>query len=108
SNAERATSNSERKRHFEIGCSALRVRRLLSSVRRSTSLLLERILGDVPPRHEDQRAFRKNVTIFSLPWLFGLLHIVYPTGQPRYYLLLTDIHRLLAPLFTSIRILFGN
>jgi hypothetical protein len=49
SNAERATSNSERKRHFEIGCSALRVRRLLSSVRRSTSLLLERMLGDVPP-----------------------------------------------------------
>src|SRR5206468_7271699 len=28
------------------------------------------------------------------------------TEQPRYYLLLTGIHRLLAPLFTSIRILF--
>src|SRR5438046_341317 len=34
------------------------------------------------------------------------LHVVYPTGQPRYYLLLTAIHRFLAPLFTSIRILF--
>jgi hypothetical protein len=61
-----------------------------------------------PPDTKTQRAFRKNVTIFSLPWLFGLLHIVYPTGQPRYYLLLTTIHRLFAPLFTSIRILFGN
>jgi len=47
----------------------------------------------------------KNVTIFNLPKLSGLLHLVCPTGQPRYYLLLTGIHRLLAPLFTSIRIL---
>jgi hypothetical protein len=29
-------------------------------------------------------------------------------GQPRYYLLLTGIHSLFAPLFTSIRILFRN
>jgi len=50
----------------------------------------------------------KNVTIFSLPCLCPGLHIVCPTGQPRYYLLLTGIHRLLAPLFTSIRILFEN
>src|SRR5215471_15389811 len=28
------------------------------------------------------------------------------TEQPRYYLLLTAVHRLLAPLFTSIRTLF--
>ncbi len=48
----------------------------------------------------------KNVTIFNLPKLSGLLHLVCPTGQPRYYLLLTGIHRLFAPLFTNIRILF--
>lgn len=48
----------------------------------------------------------KNVTIFGLPWPQLALHIVYPTGQPRYYLLLTAIHRFLAPLFTSISILF--
>jgi hypothetical protein len=29
-------------------------------------------------------------------------------GEPRYYLLLTGIHSLLAPLFTSIHNLFGN
>ena len=53
------------------------------------------------------RSYRdKNVTIFSLPCLCQGLHIVYPTGRPRYYLLLTGIHRLLAALFTSIRILF--
>jgi hypothetical protein len=47
----------------------------------------------------------KNVTILSLPWVQSVLHLVCPHGQPRYYLLLTGIHRLLAPLFTSIRIL---
>jgi hypothetical protein len=52
SNAERPTSNFERKRHFEIGCSALSVRRFRSSVRRSTSLLPERMLGDVTPDAE--------------------------------------------------------
>ena len=31
-----------------------------------------------------------------------------PAGEPRYYLLLTGIHRLLAPLFTSIRMLLGT
>jgi hypothetical protein len=49
---------------------------------------------------------QKNVTILCLPCLSPGLHIVCPTGQRRYYLLLTGIHRLLAPLFTSIRILF--
>src|SRR5260370_26988528 len=48
----------------------------------------------------------KNVTIFGLPRLPILLHLVCPHGQPRYYLLLTGIHRFLAPLFTSIRNLF--
>ena len=48
----------------------------------------------------------KNVTIFRLPSLSGLLHLVYPHGQPRYYLLLTGIHRFLAPLFTTIPNLF--
>jgi hypothetical protein len=66
------------------------------------------MFGDVTPDAEPGELPPKNVTIFGLPWLSGLLHIVCPTGQPRYYLLLTGIHRLLAPLFTSIRILFGN
>jgi hypothetical protein len=43
-----------------------------------------------------------------LPCLASLLHLVYPHGQPRYYLLLTGIHRFLAPLFTSIANLFGT
>src|SRR5439155_10761824 len=50
----------------------------------------------------------KNVTILGLPWLASLLHLVYPHGQPRYYLLLTGIHKCLAPLFTSIPSLFDN
>ena len=48
----------------------------------------------------------KNVTILHLPCLPKLLHLVCPHGQPRYYLLLTGIDRLLAPLFTIIRTLF--
>jgi hypothetical protein len=43
-----------------------------------------------------------------LPRVASLLHLVCPHGQPRYYLLLTDIHRFLAPLFTSIANLFGT
>src|SRR5882724_2093723 len=50
----------------------------------------------------------KNVTILRLPCLASLLHLVCPHGQPRYYLLLTGIHRFLAPLFTTIPSLFGN
>ena len=42
----------------------------------------------------------------GLPCLASLLHLVCPHGQPRYYLLLTGIHRFLAPLFTSIPSLF--
>ncbi len=49
---------------------------------------------------------QKNVTIKGLPRLASLLHLVCPHGQPRYYLLLTGIHRFLAPLFTSIPSLF--
>ena len=48
--------------------------------------------------------FPKNVTNLGLPWAFSVLHIVCPQGRLRYYLLLTGIHRLLAPLFTIIRI----
>src|SRR5262249_53539461 len=48
----------------------------------------------------------KNVTILGLPSALSVLHLVCPHGQPRYYLLLTDIHRFLAPLFTSIPNLF--
>ena len=51
---------------------------------------------------------QKNVTIKGLPCLASLLHLVCPHGQPRYYLLLTGIHRFLAPLFTSIPSLFEN
>jgi hypothetical protein len=58
------------------------------------------------------RTFRltrqKNVTIKRLPRLASLLHLVCPHGQPRYYLLLTGIHRFLAPLFTFIPSLFRN
>ena len=43
---------------------------------------------------------------YGLPCLPSLLHLVCPHGQPRYYLLLTGIHRFLAPLFTSIPSLF--
>lgn len=50
----------------------------------------------------------KNVTIFGLPRLPVLLHLVCPHGRPRYYLLLTAVHRFLAPLFTSIPSLFEN
>jgi len=55
-----------------------------------------------------RRTRPKNVTIFGLPCLASLLHLVYSHGQPRYYLLLTGIHRFLAPLFTSIPSLFEN
>ena len=48
----------------------------------------------------------KNVTILSLPRIRNVLHLVCPHGRPRYYLLLTGIHRFLAPLFTSIGNLF--
>src|SRR4030095_12055682 len=47
----------------------------------------------------------KNVTILGLPWLNRGLHIVYPKDSQRYYLLFTRIHKLFAPLFTSIRTL---
>jgi hypothetical protein len=50
----------------------------------------------------------KNVTILGLPCPQNLLHLVCPHGQPRYYLLLTGIHRFLAPLFTGIANLFGT
>ena len=49
-------------------------------------------------------SFQKNVTILLLLWALSVLHIVCPQGRLRYYLLLTGIHRLLAPLFTIIRI----
>ncbi|MGB9475038.1 MAG: hypothetical protein WCE87_08210, partial [Candidatus Udaeobacter sp.] len=47
----------------------------------------------------------KNVTILGLPCLSMGLHIVCPKDSQRYYLLFTRIHKLFAPLFTSIRIL---
>jgi hypothetical protein len=47
----------------------------------------------------------KNVTILGLPCLNRRLHIVCPKDSQRYYLLFTRIHKLFAPLFTSIRTL---
>jgi hypothetical protein len=47
----------------------------------------------------------KNVTILGLPRRSPGLHIVCPKDSQRYYLLFTRIHRLFAPLFTSIRTL---
>jgi len=49
--------------------------------------------------------WRKNVTILGLPCLPTGLHIVCPKDSQRYYLLFTRIHKLFAPLFTSIRTL---
>jgi hypothetical protein len=62
--------------------------------------------NEVPRFPPPSRKFLKNVTILGLPRSFSLLHIVCPQGRLRYYLLLTGIHRLLAPLFTIIRTLF--
>jgi hypothetical protein len=50
----------------------------------------------------------ENVTILGLLCLHEGLHIVCPKGSQRYYLLFTTIHKLFAPLFTSIRILLKN
>ena len=107
--AGRLTSNSERRRHFEIGCSASSVRGLLSSIRRITSLRPAWRSAMSPNLTLRRNIFpQKNVTILCLPSLWLGLHVVCPLGQPRYYLLLTAVHRLLAPLFTCIRILFEN
>jgi hypothetical protein len=79
---------------------ALDVERLYLGIRLASPVRLGR--QDCLP-HE-----AKNVTIFGLPRLPVLLHLVYPHGQPRYYLLLTAVHRFLAPLFTSIPSLLEN
>jgi hypothetical protein len=47
--------------------------------------------------------FSENVTILGLPSVISVLHIVCLLDSQRYYLLLTGIHRLLAPLFTIVR-----
>ena len=47
----------------------------------------------------------KNVTNLGLPRVNRGLHIVCPKDSQRYYLLFTRIHKLFAPLFTSIRTL---
>jgi hypothetical protein len=57
---------------------------------------------------EDCVTSQKNVTILGLPQVTRVLHLVCAHGRPRYYLLLTGIHRFLAPLFTSISNLFGT
>ena len=100
SNAERPTSNLERKSHVEMGGSTLSVRRLLSSFRRSPSGG-KRMFGQGTERDMRGRIFApKNVTILGLPRLHRGLHIVCPKDSQRYYLLFTRIHKLFAPLFT--------
>ncbi len=100
-NAERPTSNIECNCHrdsaFSVGhwtFSVVFTHRMVCPTR-----LADRIFG---------LTRQKNVTIFCLPRLPRVLHLVCPHGQPRYYLLLTGIHRFLAPLFTSIPNLFEN
>ena len=98
SNVEHPISNAT---IFQIGCWALDVERLYSGkpTGPSGSALADRIVC---------LTTQKNVTIKGLPRLLILLHLVCPHGQPRYYLLLTAVHRFLAPLFTSIPSLFEN
>jgi hypothetical protein len=84
---------------YQIRCLALGVGRW--------ALDVERLYLGNPAGGQDSLPHEaKNVTIFGLPRLPILLHLVCPHGQPRYYLLLTGIHRFLAPLFTSIPSLF--
>ena len=95
---ERRTSSVQRKYHADdpvCGMADL-AWRVLS---RAVPALADGVFGLTRP---------KNVTILRLPCLASLLHLVCPHGQPRYYLLLTGIHRFLAPLFTSIPSLFEN
>jgi hypothetical protein len=105
-NAERRTSNIQRRmqlssklgvgqpaRRIPCAKAGLSVCNLGNPVGRSRSALADRIVCLTK---------QKNVTIKGLPCLASLLHLVCPHGQPRYYLLLTGIHRFLAPLFTSI------
>src|ERR1043166_6810898 len=78
----------------EIGRSALGVGRLYSGNPIGAPLVAR--LGNKWSTAERARV-SKNVTIKSLPHRPGLLHLVCPHEQPRYYLLLTGIHRFLAP-----------
>jgi hypothetical protein len=59
--------------------------------------------GERNPLLSYEMKFSENVTILGLPSVVSVLHIVCPLDSQRYYLLLTGIHRLLAPLFTIIR-----
>ena len=92
-NAQRPTSNAQCKRPSEWD-----VERFVQSI---SWLRLPRLVTGLFGLTK-----QKNVTIKGLPCLASLLHLVCPHGQPRYYLLLTGIHRFLAPLFTSIPSLF--
>ena len=98
--AERPTSNARMQLSSEIGVQrwALDVQRCIQPI--------AWLAPDPSGRQDSLPHEAKNVTIFGLPCLPSLLHLVCPHGQPRYYLLLTGIHRFLAPLFTSIPSLF--
>jgi hypothetical protein len=104
-NFERPTSNIQPRMQL---CPTLGVRRWTFHLSGEILPLFSVQRWGLRGRHALCASLAKNVTIFNLPCPWPGLHIVCPTGQPRYYLLLTGIHRLLAPLFTSIRILFGT
>jgi hypothetical protein len=109
-NAERPTSNAERNRLLNcdtghwLFASALQGSQHPTGLRLSTGRTLYKVNRMRPAQRFIQA--KKNVTIFSLPRVRNVLHLVCPHGRPRYYLLLTRVHRLLAPLFTSICNLF--
>jgi hypothetical protein len=101
---KRRTSNVE---HPTSKATVFEIRRSASGVGRQRCIQPIAWLAPTPSGGQDSLLHEaKNVTIFGLPCLASLLHLVYPHGQPRYYLLLTGIHSFLAPLFTSIPSLF--
>ena len=95
--------------HPTSNATVLEIRRSALGVGRSALYSAHRLACPDPSGKQDFSPHEaKNVTIKRLPRLASLLHLVCPHGQPRYYLLLTGIHRFLAPLFTSIANLFGT
>jgi hypothetical protein len=78
---------------------------ILGTVAGRTNTTLEGLAEGQRPDKPNQPEGTKNVTNLGLPLLGLALHIVCPKDSQRYYLLFTWIHRLFAPLFTTIRIL---
>src|SRR5262245_40765961 len=89
-----------------LGCAIVRPATTWAAVAQPTGVASRLRRGRQSIKAKQLPRHRKNVTILGLPCLPSVLHLVYPHGQLRYCLLLTAIHRFLAPLFTSIRNLF--